>query len=100
VANLKTIQPFVQRWQVAIHRRDVARAIQAGEDYEAAWQAALRSALAAYTTLVHSTPAPTVAQAQAANKTALEAVALAQQTFVGQFWTDPGLQAFLAGLPT
>jgi hypothetical protein len=35
----------------------------------------------------------------AANKTALEAVALAQQTFVGQFWTDPTLQAFLNGMP-
>ncbi|HEV7450493.1 MAG TPA: hypothetical protein VGO16_03715 [Pseudonocardiaceae bacterium] len=62
--------------------------------------ATLRSALAAYATLVQSTPAPTVAQVEAANKTALEAVALAQQTFVGQFWTDEGLQAFLAGLPT
>lgn len=62
--------------------------------------ATLRSALASYATLVQSTPAPTVAQVQAANKAALEAVALAQQTFVGQFWTDPGLQTFLAGLPT
>jgi hypothetical protein len=62
--------------------------------------ATLRSALAAYATLVQSTPAPTVDQAQAANKTALEAVALAQQTFVGQFWTDPDLQLFLASLPT
>lgn len=62
--------------------------------------ATLRRALASYATLVHSVPAPTVAQVQAANKTALEAVALAQQTFVGQFWTDPGLQTFLAGLPS
>jgi hypothetical protein len=62
--------------------------------------ATLRSALAAYATLVRSTPTPSVAQVAAANKTALEAVALAQQTFVGQFWTDPALQAFLAGLPT
>jgi hypothetical protein len=62
--------------------------------------ATLRSALAAYATLVQDTPAPTGAQVQAANKTALEAVALAQQTFVGQFWTDPSLQDFLAGLPT
>jgi hypothetical protein len=36
----------------------------------------------------------------AANKVALEAVALAQQTLVGQFWTDPDLKAFLAELPT
>jgi hypothetical protein len=60
--------------------------------------ATLRSALATYATLA-STPTSTVAQVQAANKTALEAVALAQQTFVGQFWTDPALKAFLAGLP-
>jgi hypothetical protein len=61
--------------------------------------ATLRSALAAYATLVQSTPAPTLARVQAANKTALEAVALAQQTLVGQFWTDPALKTFLAGLP-
>jgi hypothetical protein len=61
--------------------------------------ATLRSALAAYATLAQSTPTPTVAQVQAANKTALEAVALAQQTLVGQFWTDPALKTFLAGLP-
>jgi hypothetical protein len=60
--------------------------------------ATLRSTLAAYATLA-STPTSTVAQVQAANKAALEAVALAQQTFVGQFWTDPALKAFLAGLP-
>ncbi|MGH3767998.1 MAG: hypothetical protein ACRDS0_22170 [Pseudonocardiaceae bacterium] len=61
--------------------------------------ATLRSALAAYA-LLAGNPASTAAQVAAANKTALEAVALAQQTFVGQFWTDPALQAFLAGLPT
>jgi hypothetical protein len=61
--------------------------------------ATLRIALAAYATLVQSTPAPTVIQVQAANKTALEAVALAQQTLVGQFWTDQALKQFLAGLP-
>lgn len=61
--------------------------------------ATLRSALAAYVTLVQSTPTPTVSQVQAANKTALEAVALAQQTLVGQFWTDQTLKQFLAGLP-
>jgi hypothetical protein len=62
--------------------------------------ATLRSALAAYATLVLTNPAPSAAQVAAANKTALEAVALAQQTFVGQFWTNPALQSFLAGLPT
>jgi hypothetical protein len=62
--------------------------------------ATLRSALAAYSALVLSSPTPSAAQVAAANKTALEAVALAQQTISGQFWTDPALQAFLAGLPT
>jgi hypothetical protein len=62
--------------------------------------ATLRSALAAYSTLVLASPAPSTLQVTAANKTALEAVSLAQQTFVGQFWTDPALQAFLATLPT
>jgi hypothetical protein len=61
--------------------------------------ATLRSALAAYSALVLSIPRPSTAQVAAANKTALEAVALAQQTFVGQFWTDPTLQAFLNGMP-
>lgn len=39
VTNLNTLPPFVRRWQSAIDRRDVAASIQAGEDYEAAWQA-------------------------------------------------------------
>lgn len=52
--------------------------------------ATLRSALAAYAS----------SRTDQAKKTALEAVALAQQTFVGQFWTDPALQAFLTSLPT
>ncbi|MDQ3904327.1 MAG: hypothetical protein M3300_02470 [Actinomycetota bacterium] len=60
--------------------------------------ATLRTALAGYATLAGN-PASNPAQVAAANKTALEAVALAQQTFVGQFWTDPALQAFLNGLP-
>jgi hypothetical protein len=51
--------------------------------------ATLRSALAAYAS----------AKDEAAKKTALEAVALAQQTFVGQFWGDPGLQSHLIPLP-
>jgi hypothetical protein len=55
--------------------------------------ATLRSALVAYV----NAPA---AQKEVAKKTALEAVALGQQSFVGQFWTDPALQAFLKGLPT
>jgi hypothetical protein len=53
--------------------------------------ATLRSALAAYA----SSPSD-----QSKKKTALEAVARGQQTFVGQFWTDPALQAFLKGLPS
>ncbi|HET9254094.1 MAG TPA: hypothetical protein VFO16_02685 [Pseudonocardiaceae bacterium] len=62
--------------------------------------ATLRSALAAYQTLVLSSPTPSTAEVAAANKRALEQVAIAQQTIVGQFWTDPALQAFLQGLPT
>lgn len=59
----------------------------------------LRSALAAYSALLLANPTPSASQVAASNKTALEAVALAQQTLVGQFWTDPALQAFLAGQP-
>ncbi len=62
--------------------------------------ATLRSVLAAYAALVLAKPTPSVAQVAVANKTALEAVALAQQTLVGQFWTDPDLHAFLAELST
>jgi hypothetical protein len=51
--------------------------------------ATLRTALVAYTPGNNAT-----------KKTALEAVALAQQTLVGQFWIDPALKAFLASLPT
>jgi hypothetical protein len=36
---------------------------------------------------------------RAAQKAALEQIAIAQQVLVGQFWTDPQLQAFLADLP-
>jgi hypothetical protein len=61
--------------------------------------ATLRSALAAYSALVLANPTSNPTQVAAANKTALEAVALAQQTLVGQLWTDPALKAFLAGLP-
>jgi hypothetical protein len=52
--------------------------------------ATIRSTLAAYA----------LARNEATKKTALEGVALAQQTFVGQFWTDPRLQDFLKSLPT
>jgi hypothetical protein len=51
--------------------------------------ATLRSALVAYAS----------APSDQTKKTALEAVALAQQTFVGQFWGDPGLQSHLIPLP-
>jgi hypothetical protein len=54
--------------------------------------ATLRRALVAYNT---ATPA----QVAAANKAAKEAVALAQQAFVGQFWKDKDLQDFLDSLP-
>jgi hypothetical protein len=39
VTTLTTIPPFIQRWQAAIARRDVGASVQAGQDYEAAWQA-------------------------------------------------------------
>src|SRR5947209_3523588 len=39
VANLNTVVPSAQKWKEAIARRDVRAAVQAGEDYEAAWQA-------------------------------------------------------------
>ena len=39
VINLSTVLPFVQRWQAAIARRDVGASVQAGQDYQAAWQA-------------------------------------------------------------
>ncbi|MGH3719837.1 MAG: hypothetical protein ACRDRI_13570 [Pseudonocardiaceae bacterium] len=60
--------------------------------------ATLRRALANYALLAGNAATP-VDKVKAANKTALEAVALAQQTIAGQFWTDPALQAFLDGLP-
>jgi hypothetical protein len=33
------------------------------------------------------------------NDAALTAVGLARQVLVGQFWTDPKVQSFVAGLP-
>jgi hypothetical protein len=62
--------------------------------------ATLRRALCTYQELVLTNPTPSTSHVAAANKTALEAVALAQQTLVGQFWTDPAHQAFLNTLPT
>jgi hypothetical protein len=61
--------------------------------------ATLRAALATYAALVTTAPAPAATVVEAANKAALEQVAIAQQVLVGRFWTDPGLQAFVAGLP-
>jgi hypothetical protein len=61
--------------------------------------AALRKVLAGYQDLVLANPRPSTSQVATANKTALEAVALAEQTLVGQFWADPALQAFLGRLP-
>lgn len=62
--------------------------------------ATLRNSLANYSTLILANPTPSAAQVAAGNKAALDQVAIAQQTLVGQFWTDPALQAFLHGLPT
>ena len=57
----------------------------------------VKTALDAYASMAGAAgDAPRV---RAANKTALEAVAIAQQVLVGQFWTEPRLQSFLAGLP-
>lgn len=60
--------------------------------------ATFRSALAAFQTLLSG--APTADQVAAAQRRALEQVAIAQQVLVGQFWGDAALQAFLSGLPS
>ena len=39
IVNLNTVVPFAQKWKEAIARRDVRAAMQAGENYEVAWQA-------------------------------------------------------------
>jgi hypothetical protein len=60
---------------------------------------AVKKALDAYTALVDQ-PGASPAQLRAANQAAVEALAIGQQALVGQFWTDPVLQAFLKGLPS
>ncbi len=59
--------------------------------------AALQNALKAYAGLAGAPGDAT--RVKASNKTALEAVAIAQQVLVGQFWTQPKLQEALAALP-
>ena len=64
----------------------VASVLQARDGADAA----LKKALDAYTTLA-AQPGD-AGSVHAANKTALEGVAIAMQTVAGQFWTDPGFQ--------
>ena len=52
--------------------------------------APVQKALDAY--IQAANQATDAAQARAANKAAVEAVAIAQQVLAGQFWTDPGFQ--------
>ena len=59
--------------------------------------AALKTALDGYTGMAGATG--DAAKVAAANKAAVEAVAIAQQVLVGQFWTDPKLQEYVASLP-
>ncbi len=59
--------------------------------------AALKAAVDGYANVAGA--AGDATRVQAANKSALEAVTIAQQVLVGQFWTDPRLQAVLAALP-
>ncbi len=59
--------------------------------------AALKTALDNYAALAAA--AGDATKAQAANKAALEAVAIGQQVIVGQFWTDAKLQAAIVALP-
>ncbi len=56
----------------------------------------LKNTITAYAALAGT--AGDAAKVRAANKTALESVAAAQQVLVGQFWTDPSLQVFIAGI--
>lgn len=58
----------------------------------------LRTALAAYDKSVKANPS-NATEIEATKKTAIEAVAITQQALAGQFWGNPELQAFLAGLP-
>jgi len=55
--------------------------------------AALKTALDNYVAVAVANADP--AKVRASGKTALEAVAIAQQALVGQFWTDPSIQALL-----
>lgn len=59
--------------------------------------AALKSALDAYAAA--AVAGGDAAKVAAAARAAQEAVAVAQQVIAGQFWTEPRLQQFLAGLP-
>jgi hypothetical protein len=57
----------------------------------------LQMALAAYAQAVANSG--DAGKVQPAYKSASEQLAIAQQVVAGQFWTDPQLQRFLAGLP-
>jgi hypothetical protein len=58
---------------------------------------ALKTALGAYAALAGA--AGDTAKVKAANRTAYEAVFVAQQVIVGQFWADSKLQSVLSALP-
>jgi hypothetical protein len=58
----------------------------------------LKTALGAYAELAKA--AGDAAKVSAANRTALDAIAIAHQVFVGQFWTDKALQDILSAFPT
>ena len=59
--------------------------------------AAVKKALDTYAPLAEQ--AGDAAQTEAANKAAIEAIAIGQQALVGQFWTDAGfMQAYQAAL--
>lgn len=58
----------------------------------------LQAALTAYAQAV-ANPGGDAGKAQSTYKSASEQIAIAQQVIAGQFWTDPQLQKFLAGLP-
>ncbi|MSQ32393.1 MAG: hypothetical protein EXR59_04040 [Dehalococcoidia bacterium] len=56
----------------------------------------LKNTTTAYAALAGA--AGDAAKVRAANKTALESVAAAQQVLIGQFWTHPALQSFISSL--
>jgi high-affinity iron transporter len=73
----------------------VSAALQA----RAGADATVKKALDAYAPLAEQ--AGDAAQTQAANKAAIEAIAIGQQALVGQFWTDAGfIKAYQAALET